>query len=223
MNRQEFMRILSEKLDCLPLEEKSSAINYYQEFFEDAGIESEQSVISSLGSPEFLAENIIKSSGCFIETNSETTYRPNFQNDNSQHTNKNNFNNAKFTNNTSFTHTKPRRNNKLFKLLLIIVLIATSPAWIGILFGLLGVVIGLLAACFVIIAAFFAIPIATISAGVYLIPSSPIGAIFAFGLTAIFIGIFILLIPVIKWIFKGIRHFFMGIGQFIKNIFLNRR
>lgn len=58
MNRAEFMRRLTELLvDVSPME-RDEAIQYYNDYFDDAGVENEGEVISSLGTPEELARTI---------------------------------------------------------------------------------------------------------------------------------------------------------------------
>lgn len=58
MNREEFMRELESLLQNLPATEREKAIQYYNEYFDDAGPENEQSVIEALGNPARVAENI---------------------------------------------------------------------------------------------------------------------------------------------------------------------
>lgn len=58
MNRADFMKNLAELLADVPLTEREEAIQYYNDYFDDAGEENEQSVIASLGSPEQLAGTI---------------------------------------------------------------------------------------------------------------------------------------------------------------------
>lgn len=58
LDRQEFMRQLEQLLLFVPIQEKEEALQYYNDYFEDAGPENEQEVIASLGSPEKIAENI---------------------------------------------------------------------------------------------------------------------------------------------------------------------
>lgn len=223
MNRQEFMNILSDKIDCLPFEEKKSATNYYDEFFEDAGIENEQSVISNLGSPEFLAENILKSSGCFIESNNSTTYKENFksnQNIDTQNTKKTEFKNKQSSTDTAFEPLpKPKNNNGTFNPMLIIILILAFPIWFPLLMVLFSLLVTLFSVGFALALVLFAIPVVTLACGILLIPSFPIASAFTFGLTVIFIGLLILFIPIVKWTFKGIGYAFKGLGRSIKNIF----
>ena len=58
MNRADFMRRLAELLADVSPAERDEAIQYYNDYFDDAGAENEQSVIASLGSPEQLARTI---------------------------------------------------------------------------------------------------------------------------------------------------------------------
>lgn len=58
MNRAEFMEKLRELLSDISESEREEALNYYEDYFDDAGEENEQSVIESLGSPEKVARTI---------------------------------------------------------------------------------------------------------------------------------------------------------------------
>ena len=52
MNRQEFLEKLRLLLGDLSEEEREEAIQYYEDYFADAGPEMEEQVIRELGSPE---------------------------------------------------------------------------------------------------------------------------------------------------------------------------
>ena len=52
MSRWEFMSQLEKLLLYVPIQEREEALQYYNDYFEDAGPEREQEVIASLGSPE---------------------------------------------------------------------------------------------------------------------------------------------------------------------------
>lgn len=56
MSRWEFMRKLEELLSDISPSEREEALQYYNDYFNDAGKENEQSVIESLGSPEQVAK-----------------------------------------------------------------------------------------------------------------------------------------------------------------------
>ena len=59
MNRDEFLRELSRELRRLPRDEYEKAMDYYVEFFNDAGPENEKTVIADLGTPKEVAAQII--------------------------------------------------------------------------------------------------------------------------------------------------------------------
>lgn len=58
MNRTEFMNQLEILLQNISFAEKEEALQYYNDYFDDAGAENEQSVIEALGNPARVAENI---------------------------------------------------------------------------------------------------------------------------------------------------------------------
>lgn len=58
MNRQEFMNRLAAELSRLPKEEIQAAMEYYSEYFDEAGPEREQETIAELGSPSKIATQI---------------------------------------------------------------------------------------------------------------------------------------------------------------------
>lgn len=58
MNRKEFIKKLRRELAKLPAEEREAAIEYYEEYFDEAGPEHEQELIGELGSPKRIAAQI---------------------------------------------------------------------------------------------------------------------------------------------------------------------
>ncbi len=59
MNKEEYLRQLKEKLKRLPREDFERAVEYYEEYFQEAGEENEAKAIEDLGSPQEAAEQII--------------------------------------------------------------------------------------------------------------------------------------------------------------------
>ena len=51
MNKNEFMERLKEKLSKLSVEDREDAINYYWEYFEEAGFGEESDVTKNVGNP----------------------------------------------------------------------------------------------------------------------------------------------------------------------------
>lgn len=58
MNRTEFMSQLEILLRNVSDGEREEALQYYNDYFDDAGAENEQAVIEALGNPARVAENI---------------------------------------------------------------------------------------------------------------------------------------------------------------------
>lgn len=58
MNKNLFLEELRRLLSDLPTEEREQAITYYEDYFEDAGVENEQAILEELGSPQELANQI---------------------------------------------------------------------------------------------------------------------------------------------------------------------
>jgi len=58
MSRTEYMRELDALLQGISKEEREEAMQYYNDYFDDAGSENEEKVIEELGSPAKLAETI---------------------------------------------------------------------------------------------------------------------------------------------------------------------
>lgn len=58
MNREEFMAKLKKMLAGIPVEEQEEALQYYEDYFDDAGAENEADVILELGDPKKVAHTI---------------------------------------------------------------------------------------------------------------------------------------------------------------------
>ena len=59
MTRDEYLRQLRKYLKRLPKEDYDSAMEYFTEYFEDAGLEGEQRVMQELGSPRAAAAALL--------------------------------------------------------------------------------------------------------------------------------------------------------------------
>lgn len=60
MRRDEYLQILSDRLRVLPGDEYKDTMEYYTEYFEEAGEENEEAVIRELGDVEELAKRVIQ-------------------------------------------------------------------------------------------------------------------------------------------------------------------
>lgn len=126
MRKDEYLNILSDRLRVLPLEEYNDIMEYYKEYFEDAGVENEEKVINELGDVEELAKKIINENmpisniqnGMYIER--DIPYGQNSQP----------YNEYKQTSQGLSTGWK------------VAITILTFPIWIGIVGAIFGLIIG---------------------------------------------------------------------------------
>ena len=63
MNRGEFMLKLESLLQNISREEREEALQYYNDYFDDAGVENEADIIKELGSPEKVARTLTEDIG----------------------------------------------------------------------------------------------------------------------------------------------------------------
>ena len=73
MNREEFMAKLKALLGDIPADEREEALQYYEDYFDDAGAENEQQVIEELGTPQKVASTICLNLEPGSEKNGEFT------------------------------------------------------------------------------------------------------------------------------------------------------
>lgn len=180
MDKYDFIKRLDDALAPLSESERESALSYYKELFEDAGSEKESELIEHLGSPESIAESIIRESGMVLnaENNSDKTEEKEFDADELNHKDK------KY-------HEKKRDNTTI--LLIVLVILLTSPVWAGVAAGALGVIIAIVVAVFALLAAFAITGIALLGTGISLLFTSIGAGILLAGIGLLFIGMVILL------------------------------
>lgn len=199
MNKNEYLQELRNGLNSFPREEQESAIAYYVEFFEEAGVDNEQAVIASLGDPKKLAETILSESKANLGDNISPTFTP-----------PQTFNMSQSSNN----------NNGCQTALIIFLMILSFPMWIGFLAGAFGLFIGLIAVLFGITISFAAAAAAGIGCGIYSIFINPPTGIFLIGVGLVFLGLTIIIIfPLFKLFLSLLRTFCKWIGRLFKSIF----
>ena len=175
MNRIEFMKQLESLLQNVSQTEREEALQYYNDYFDDAGPENEKEVIEALGNPARVAENIKRDLGNG-EVHAKASDRALVEYGKTQST----------------TQGRPREEGKSGKtglptwviVLLIVLLVLASPALLGAGVGVLGVLVGVLGVLAGVIASWF-------------------GVIFGFGVAAIalFIVMFVLIVLGIVCVF----------------------
>lgn len=234
MSRWEFMRRLEELLSDISPSEREEALQYYNDYFNDAGRENEQSVMEALGSPEQVAE-IVKEGlgdgtvqGEFTEhgfaSNSADTHKNEVvkRSGDSQESN---------TAEANFQKTAQSEKEKnglptWAIILIVIACIICSPVILGAAGSLLGVLVGIAAAILGIIVGFAATAIvlyiaavALVIAGIGCIFTTPIGAMgmIGGGFICAAIGILFMLLTVfiagkcVPGICQGIAYIFRSL------------
>lgn len=171
MNRIEFMTELAALLQDVPVEERKEAMQYYNDYFDDAG-EEEKDVVKELGSPEKVAENIKKDLGIQTEIPSGGA-----QNTGANHTGAQD---ARAQDNGTQNVGTQEQSNHIWKIVLIVlVVIFGIPLLLGIGCGVLGLLAGIIATVFSVILTAVLVVITGILAIVagltFLIPEPAVG------------------------------------------------
>lgn len=249
MSRWEFMRQLEELLSDISPYEREEALQYYNDYFNDAGRENEQSVIEALGSPgqvadivkEGLAENgnrgeftekgftsgtgkrqneIIKSTG-FADAGKETEGRASNEEERA-------FGKAAYKPEPEKSSQPQKEGMPAWEIVLIVIgCILLSPAIIGLAGSIFGAVCAVIMSLFGIVLGFgvativcFVVAAALIIAGVACAIVAPLKAIGLVGGGLICIAVGILCMLVIVFTAGWcIPGICKGISYIFKNIF----
>lgn len=205
MNRKKFMHELERLLKDIPAGEREEAIQYYNDYFDDAGEENEARVIEELGSPAQVARTIREG---MSESGGEYTERG--------------YEDERFRNRHEVTadHQETEKektvqkqaNANLWKILCIILLcILLCPIIIPIGVALLAVaaavVIGIIGIAIASVAAAFALPIAgiaTIAFGMYKLFLVPAVGVALGGVGCLLLAVGILVCLFALWIFSKV-------------------
>lgn len=204
MNREKFMRELEYLLQDIREEDKVDALAYYRDYLEEAG-NDEESAIKGFGSPERIAAIIradiaghLAEGGAFTEWGyvDERFRDPNHQMvkrfdlpEAGEEIDRGNQENGREQ------HEKPRHQPSNI-LLWGIILLITSPIWLGLGGGALGVLAGLLVAFIslmgavgILAVAFFISGFACIIVGIIFMATNSLGGLLSVGLGCILLGL----------------------------------
>ncbi len=224
MNKESFLRKLRELLAGIPAAEVEEALEYYRDYFEDAGVENEARVIEELGSPERVAENIRldlgypagerKESTEWTGTYQENTYSDPYPNPYPEQPK------------GGSTYSEPQKE-KGHSVGWIILAICTCWLWAPLLIALISVLFGLSVAAFGIIFGLGAAALGIVIAGIALIGIgiakmviSPAGGLLLFGIGMLLVGLSLFGIVLVAMICgKAIPALFQGIAWLWRKIF----
>lgn len=170
MTKYEFLGDLSRLLADLPEEERKQALHYYEDYFADAGEDNEQNVLKELGSPEAIADQI-KNDGTedisygdsagFHAADAPQLYRTaeHTQDHHTQNTSGTEDGWHKMSGSQNSGNNRQKKSGFFAKmdqsntLIMIIVLIVTSPIWGSVLISIAGILLGIVSAIVGIFAA----------------------------------------------------------------------
>lgn len=202
MSREEFMRQLEYLLQDIEDEDKADALQYYKDYFEEAGEGHEEQVIKEFGSPERIAAMIRSDISGHLEEGGEFTesgYQDiRFKDPNYQVTKRYDLPEERIPDQKPEEQSRPQpRTSRILKTILwCILIIVAIPAILGIgggILGILGGVGGVLIAVFVVVAA-LTIAFLLASAGLFIggilcLLIEPLKGMLLLGLSIAFLGI----------------------------------
>lgn len=174
MNREEFMKRLTDLLAGLPHEERREALDYYENYFEDAGAEHEMDVIDELISPEHVAVEILRGEKKSFQEEAPEQAEPMHE-----------------YHQPEYTEAIPKKKESWVSrhpIWTIVIAIVTSPLWLSV----LGVALGVLAAVAGLLIGLVFIGIGMLIVAVVRIASYPSAGLFLLGISLGSIGLFIL-------------------------------
>lgn len=193
MNRNEFMKQLEALLQNISQAEREEALQYYNDYFDDAGPENEQSVIEALGNPARVAENIKRD--LYANGYGDNGYHQSVPDDKAVVPYEHSEDNSKSSENVmdsmepavqqtniQYQETDNGKNsgNKMSTgiiILIIVLCLLASPILLGAGSGVLGILVGIITAWF---AAIFGFGIAALALFIVFVVLVAIGAMLLF-------------------------------------------
>ena len=224
MNRAEFMFELGKLLADVPYEERCEALSYYENYFEDAGVDKEAQVIEELGSPREVAATIKADFGVNIDDNSFVKAEE------AKEFSEFGFTDERFGQREvpmEMQDKKPWSSSGLKIALIICIIVFAFPiiagvaaAVFGLIAGLVGLIIGLVATAFSLVVAGIAV---FIGAFFVIVPSGGGAALLMIGASLILLALGILAVwgtcKLLKLVFvKVFPAFFKLIGKIFRRM-----
>lgn len=224
MNKEEFLRQLETQLSGMPENEKQEALQYYRDYFEDAGSDKEGEVLASLGSPADVARSIREENvgGEYTENGYRTNGQSNAYMVQTSAAAGQNTEGASYTSFNSASAgadvEKKEKKNTAVIVLSIALIILTCPVWIPVFGGLIGLIASLVAsfigfaitgavmviACVIAVIASIVGMCAGVPAAVGLICIGGAMIVGAVGILFIFLTVLVCRY-VIPWLCKGVK------------------
>ena len=207
MNRQKFMSELEFLLQDIPENDRLDAIAYYNDYFDEAGVENEEKVIRELGSPARVA-SIIKAD-LNATGNEKAEYTEQGYSDGRKGINPN-------------TPAQRERKKTLPAALIIVLLVFAAPVLLGIGGGLLGGVLGLIGGLIGLVAGGIGMlvgGVVSLVAGIIKLVFSPLKGLVLVGTGSLITALGLLLVVfLVLCIFKWMPKLIQKIVNWIKGV-----
>lgn len=172
MNREEFMLKLESLLQNISREEREEALQYYNDYFDDAGVENEADIIKELGSPEKVARSLTEDIGeCHSDEGEYSEMGYNYTSEN--------------VNSIPAVKKKPWTNDTLKLILIVLIVIVGAPIIMPIAAVPLALLIAAAALIFGVLVSGIAIAIAGICMIIFGISKIPVAAALTLGFSGI--------------------------------------
>ncbi len=237
MNRTDFMKELRAGIVKLPYQEAEAALEYYEEYFEEAGAENEERVLEELGDPKAIAKQIMEDFHNREAHQSESGSSDEFTTKQSK--NNYDFSNKEYQAAHDFTSSAGSINLDDIKLqenkesrsnfkslgsspLVIILLIIAIPVIVPLLFGAIGVLIGIEVTIFALGIVSFVLSVAGVvclMAGAATLGGQFMTGLFVIGIALAIFGFALIMGLVTKYANKFVNVFLLGS---IKDLITNR-
>ncbi|MBQ6844841.1 MAG: hypothetical protein IJO60_09435 [Agathobacter sp.] len=233
MNRQEFFRRLEYLLRGIPEHERMDALAYYNDYFDDAGVENEQKVINELGSPEAVAQIILEDYHRGQSNNYGDYGSPEMEQEKVYEQGQTSYGEQSSQNRTeqqkgssSSLRDKIKNMNTSTKVLVIIILVLTFPVWIGVVAGGFGAIVGLLGGLFGVVVGVGGSGVGILIAGLVCLVvgilrllTSPVEGVVTIGIGALFTAISMLMVLLFVLVaFKWFPTLIRAIVKWIKGL-----
>lgn len=209
IRREQFLNELERLLCNISREERDEAMAFYRSYFEDAGENNEENIIKELESPEKVAESICESLGDETAT-AEERYGQNLAYRNVQYS-------GNMGNMAGAVQTPQKKEtNVAAVILLVVVLVLTSPIWLSVLAVLLAVLATVGA---VVISALVAGVVIAVASFTVMAAGSTAAGFLSLGIAFLLLALGILVGIACVWILgKGVPALCKGTAKLVKKI-----
>ena len=221
MNKEVFLNRLESLLRDIPEMERTEAIAYYTEYFEDSEL-SDEAVIRELGTPEEVAHNIREE---VSEKEIITNIPAAAGNQTSQNAGQNMGNKNQSSESKTAEQVKSDSSEKtLITVLIVIAIILAVPIWMPLAGTLFGIVVGVFATVFAIFLSvaicaivFFVVGVILFGMGIANLFVIPLASICLFGTSFLLVGLsFLCCLATIKFCTVVFPAMFRGIVYLVK-------